>query len=177
MRRETARLRDGLRMAPAHLAVREPYSFDERAAAATRVRSLAPLFLTASAVRGKSPSPARLRGACRTRSRDPVASRGDLVWGFLCQALALSHCTLSSSAVATTLSFDRPAPIDNQDQAASAGRRTTQDSPRRACQEWRRSAPQPCIRWSSVWAPNHDAVIRISGEAPRRADPFSPKAL
>ena len=27
-------------------------------------------------------------------------------------------------------------------------------------------APQPCIRW--VQDPNHDAVIRISGEAPRR---------
>src|SRR5215203_1246451 len=28
-------------------------------------------------------------------------------------------------------------------------------------------APQPCIRWAS-WGPNHDAAMRISGEAPGR---------
>jgi hypothetical protein len=27
-------------------------------------------------------------------------------------------------------------------------------------------APQPCIRW--VWGPNHDAVMRIGSEAPKR---------
>src|ERR1700722_11191902 len=64
-----------------------------------------------------------------------MQAQTNLVWGFLCQAVALSHCPFSCSAVATTLSFDRPAPIDNQDQAASVGRRTTQDSPRRACRE------------------------------------------
>jgi hypothetical protein len=29
-------------------------------------------------------------------------------------------------------------------------------------------APQPCIRWNPLGDPNHDAVMRIGGEAPRR---------
>ena len=37
-------------------------------------------------------------------------------------------------------------------------------------------APQPCIRQIPEDL-NHDAVMRIGGEAPRRQDPFSPAAL
>src|SRR3546814_11911844 len=39
--------------------------------------------------------------------------------------------------------------------------------PRGAMESRRRSAPQPCIRWIG-FDPDHDAVLRIGGEAPGR---------
>ena len=68
-----------------------------------------------------------------------------LVWGHRCQG--------SSSAAA----FLR---------VCWAGRRL-RANPRGVRHRARVIAPQPCIRWAS-WGPNHDAAMRISGEAPGR---------
>src|SRR3954462_10431278 len=68
-----------------------------------------------------------------------------LVWGYRCQG--------SSSAAA----FLR---------LGSVGRRL-QTNPRGVRHRARVIAPRACIRWAS-WGPNHDAAMRISGEAPGR---------
>src|SRR5215208_6099424 len=67
------------------------------------------------------------------------------VWGYRCQG---------SSSAAAFLRF------------GSAGRRL-RPNPRGARHRARVIAPRACIRWAA-WGPNHDATIRISGEAPGR---------
>src|SRR5215213_1723722 len=68
-----------------------------------------------------------------------------LVWGHRCQGL-------SSAAVFLRL--------------GSVGRRL-RANPRGVRHRARVIAPRACIRWAS-WGPNHDAAMRISGEAPGR---------
>src|SRR3954447_9865088 len=72
-----------------------------------------------------------------------------LVWGHRCQG--------SSSAAAFLRVY-------------SAGRRL-RANPRGARHRARVIAPRACIRWAA-WGPNHDAAMRIGGEAPgRRVQP------
>src|SRR5829696_364313 len=68
-----------------------------------------------------------------------------LVWGYRCQG---------SSSAAAFLRF-----------CWARGR--LRANPRGVRHRARVIAPQPCIRWAS-WGPNHDAAMRISGEAPGR---------
>src|SRR5215216_7277894 len=68
-----------------------------------------------------------------------------LVWGHRCQGL-------SSAAALLRL--------------GSVGRRL-QTNPRGVRHRARVIAPRACIRWAS-WGPNHDAAMRIGGEAPGR---------
>jgi hypothetical protein len=98
-----------------------------------------------------------------------------LVWDPSCQVQTSRHGTLSSCSSVWGV-WRRPAPIDHTSQAAPARRQDAmlgQDNQRRACHD---VGDLRATTLYAVWDarvrglvhPNHDAVMRIDGEAPRR---------
>ena len=111
----------------------------------------------------------------RPPSRRSRRSAVDLVWDFRGQAQVCHtlHFPLAPSFRAggrsSTAGADRPHESGGDGPATNArADKTIRGEP---AMTWATIAPQPCIRWMIERGPrasDHDAAMRISGEAPRR---------